>query len=75
MGTPACRSASFIEGLSRQSHVVRTLVPGMPVASRTCAAGIVCASTVASRASIHTLPWKWRTASTIWSTFVTDPTR
>ena len=33
--TPASRSTSFIEGLSRHSQVVRTEVPGMPRASRT----------------------------------------
>ena len=57
VGTPASRSASFIDGLSRQSHVVRTDVPGMPVASRTWAAAIVWASTVASSRSTHTLDW------------------
>jgi hypothetical protein len=58
VGTPASRRASFIDGLSRQSHVVRTLVPGMSQASRTCAAVMVCASTVASSPSIQTLSWK-----------------
>ena len=36
----ASRRACFIEGLSRHSHAVRTDVPGMPDASRTCAADI-----------------------------------
>ena len=44
VGTPAWRSASFIDGLSRHSQVVRTEVPGMPVASRTWAAAILWAS-------------------------------
>ena len=38
VGTPADRNASFIDGLSRHSHVVRTEVPGMLRASRTRAA-------------------------------------
>ena len=65
VGTPASRSACFIDGLSRHSQVVRTDVPGMPVASRTWAAGIVCASTVASSRSTQTLDWMKRTASVI----------
>ena len=74
VGTPASRSACFIEGLSRHSQVVCTDVPGMPVASRTCAAGMVCASTVASRRSTHTRSWMNRTASVISRTLVTEPT-
>ena len=37
--TPASRSASFIAGLSRQRKAVCTVVPGIPAASRTFAAG------------------------------------
>ena len=51
--TPACRSASFIAGLSRQSHAVRTEVPGIPAHSRICAVDMMCASTVASIRSTH----------------------
>ena len=58
VGTPAARRASFIDGLSRQSQVARTDVPGIPQASRTWAAAIVWASTVASSRSIHTRSWK-----------------
>ena len=39
VGTPASRSACFIDGLSRHSQAVRTDVPGMVHASRTCAVG------------------------------------
>jgi hypothetical protein len=35
VGTPAARSASFIDGLSRHSHAVRTDVPGIVQFSRT----------------------------------------
>jgi hypothetical protein len=55
VGTPAARRVSFIDGLSRHSHAVRTDVPGIVQFSRTCAAVIVCASTVASSRSTHTL--------------------
>ena len=57
------RSASFIAGLSRHRKAVRDDVPGMPHASRTCAAAMMCASTVASRRSTQTAPWIRRTAS------------
>ena len=56
VGTPAPRSASFIDGLSRHSQAVRTDVPGIVQFSRTCAAARVCASIVASRQSTQTLP-------------------
>ena len=36
VGTPAARSASFIDGLSRHSQAVCTEVPGIVHASRTC---------------------------------------
>ena len=62
VGTPAARSASFIDGLSRHSQVVRTDVPGIVQASRTCAAAMVCASIVASSRSTHSLSWTQRTA-------------
>ena len=42
------RRACFIDGLSWHSQVAFTDVPGMPHASRTCAAAIVCDSIVAS---------------------------
>ncbi len=74
VGTPASRSACFIDGLSRHSHAVRTDVPGMPCASRTCAAGSVCASIVASSRSTQTLPCTQRTTSVMRSTSVTDGT-
>ena len=51
VGTPAARSASFIDGLSRHSHAVRTDVPGIVQFSRACAAAMVCASIVASSRS------------------------
>ena len=38
-GTPACLSAAFIVGLSRQSQAVLTLVPGMPVTVRVATGG------------------------------------
>ncbi|MEJ7704158.1 MAG: hypothetical protein WKF47_11005 [Geodermatophilaceae bacterium] len=74
MGTPASRSACFIEGLSRHSHAVRTDVPGIPHASRTLAPAIVCASTVASSRSTHTLSWMERTTPVIASASVTEGT-
>ena len=49
---PAWRSTSFIAGLSRHRKAVRTDVPGIPHASRTRAAAITWASTVASSRSI-----------------------
>ena len=61
-GTPAWRRASFIAGLSRQSQVVKTVVPGMPQASRTLAAGITWASMVASSRSTQLRAWQRRTA-------------
>ena len=63
VGMPAARSASFIDGLSRHSHAVRTEVPGMVQFSRACAAAMVCASIVASSRSTQTLSWIQRTAS------------
>ena len=73
-GMPACRSASFIAGLSRQRKVVFTLVPGMPHFSRTRAAHITCASTTASSRSTRTLDWTKRTARSTWPSSVTFPT-
>jgi DNA-binding response OmpR family regulator len=75
VGTPASRSACFIDGLSRHSQAVRTDVPGIVQASRTCAVARVCASTVASIRSTQTLSCTWRTARVIDSTSVTDDTR
>ena len=46
----------------------------MPVASRTWAAAMVCASTVASSRSTQSCDWMKRTASVISSTLVTEPT-
>ena len=63
VGIPAARRTSFIDGLSRQSHAVRTEVPGIVHASRACAAAIVWASIVDSRRSTQTLPCTQRTAS------------
>ena len=63
VGIPAARSASFIDGLSRHSHAVRTDVPGIVQFSRACAAASVCASIVASSRSTHRLSWIRRTAS------------
>ena len=57
VGTPAARSASFIDGLSRHSQAVRTDVPGMVQFSRTCAAARMCASIVASSRSTQSLSW------------------
>ena len=74
VGTPASRSACFIDGLSRHSQAVRTEVPGIAQASRTWAAGMVCASTVASSRSTHSLSCAQRTARVIASTSVTDGT-
>ena len=71
VGTPTLRSASFIDGLSRHSQVACTDVPGIPVASRTCAAAIVCDSIVASSRSTHNFDWMNFTASVISRTFVT----
>jgi hypothetical protein len=73
VGTPAARSASFIDGLSRHNQVVCTEVPGMPVRSRARAAGRVCASMVASRRSTHTICWQLRTTVVSCSTSVTEP--
>ena len=53
VGIPAPRSASFIDGLSRQSHAVRTDVPGIVQFSRAWAAASVCASIGASSRSTH----------------------
>ena len=71
VGTPAARSTSFIDGLSRHSHAVRTDVPGIVQFSRTCAAARVCDSIVASSRSTQTLSWIQRTASVIAPTSVT----
>ena len=71
VGTPAARSASFIDGLSRHSQAVRTEVPGMVQFSRTCAAARVCASIVASSRSTQTLSWIHRTASVMTPTSTT----
>ena len=71
VGTPALRSASFIDGLSRHSHVVRNVVPGMPRASRTSAAAIWWDSIVDSRRSIHIWSCAHCTASSSWCTSVT----
>ena len=75
VGTPADRSASFIDGLSRHSQAVRTDVPGIVQASRTCAAAMVCASTVASSRSTHSLSCTQRTACVSAGTSVTEATR
>ncbi len=75
VGTPADRSASFIDGLSRHSQAVRTDVPGIVQASRTCAAAMVCASIVASSLSTQSLSCTQRTARVMASTSVTDGTR
>src|SRR5258705_2522412 len=72
-GMPAARSASFIDGLSRQSQAVRTDVPGIPQASRTFAAGMMCASTVASMRSTHTCRCTCRTASRSEGSCTTEP--
>ena len=74
VGTPALRSASFIDGLSRHSQVVRNEVPGMPRASRTSAAAIWWDSMVLSSRSIHIRSWAHWTASSSWCTSVTLPT-
>jgi hypothetical protein len=74
VGTPAARSASFIEGLSRHSQAVRTDVPGMVHASRTCATGGMCASMVASSRSTHSRPCTRRTASMTARSSVTERT-
>ena len=69
-GMPAARNASFMAGLSRHRNAVRTEVPGMPQASRTSAAVMTWASTVASSRSTQTIPWIRRTVATMasWST-------
>ena len=74
VGTPAARSASFMAGLSRHRKVVRTEVPGMPHASRTSAAVMTWASTVASSRSTQTLSCSQRTASTMRPPSTTDGT-
>ena len=71
---PAWRSASFIAGLSRHSQAVRVEVPGIVQASRTCAAGMMCASTVASSRSTHSRPWMRRTVSSSAASLVTEGT-
>jgi hypothetical protein len=62
-GIPPFRSTSFIAGLSRQRNAVWTEVPEMPQASRTCAAGMMWASTVASSRSTESFDWSHRTFS------------
>ena len=74
VGTPAARSASFIDGLSRQRYAVRTDVPGMVHVSRTCATGRMCASMVDSSRSTQIWSWIQRTASVIAPTSTTLPT-
>ena len=74
VGTPAARSASFMDGLSRHSQAVCTEVPGIVHASRTCAAGMMWASIVASSRSTHSLSCTQRTARVMASTSVTDGT-
>ena len=71
VGTPAARSVSFIDGLSRHSQAVRTDVPGIEQFSRTCAAAMVWDSMVASRRSTQSRSWIQRTASVITPTSVT----
>ena len=71
VGTPASRRACFIDGLSRHSQAVRTLVPGMSQASRACATGSVWASIVVSSRSTHSRDWTQRTASVITQASVT----
>ena len=73
-GMPAARSASFIDGLSRHSQAVRTLVHGMPQRSRTRATGRMCASTVASSRSIQMRRCRLRTASSIAASSTTERT-
>ena len=75
VGTPAWRSASFIDGLSRHSHVVRTEVPGMSRASRTRAAAIWWDSIVDSSRSTQTNPCAHSTAAFSWPSSVTLDTR
>ena len=50
-GTPPSASTCFIAGLSRQRNAVWVDVPGIPAASRTRAAAMMCASTTASSLS------------------------
>ena len=47
-------------------------VPGMPHRSRTCAAGITCASTTASIRSTHIRDWNCRTAHSSAASSVTE---
>ena len=47
-------------------------MPGIQQRSRTCAAGITCASTTASSRSIHIWAWKWRTAHSSAPSSVTE---
>ena len=72
-GIPDWRNASFIAGLSRHSQVVSTDVPGIPVASRTLAAGSMWASTVASRRSTQPSAWMARTTPRSAPSSTTDP--
>ena len=69
------RSASFIDGLSRHSQVVRTEVPGMCRASRTRAAAIWWDSMVDSSRSTHIKPCAHSTAAFSWPSSVTLDTR
>ncbi len=75
VGTPAWRRTSFMDGLSRQSHVVRTEAPGMPRASRTCAAAIWWDSIVDSSRSIQPMLWAHSAAALSWPMSVTLETR
>ncbi len=75
VGTPAARSASFIDGLSRHSHAVRTDVPGIVQFSRTCATDMMCASIVDSSRSTQTFSWIQRTVSVMTPTSTTVGTR
>jgi hypothetical protein len=71
---PPARRTSFIDGLSRHSQVVCTLVPGMPQASRAFAADMTCASITASSRSIHSRPCSQRTRSMTASSSTTERT-
>ncbi len=71
VGTPAARSASFIDGLSRHSHAVRVEVPGIVQVSRTWATGMMCDSIVDSSRSTQARSWIHRTASVIAPTSTT----
>ncbi len=61
-------------GLSRQRNAVRTLVPGIPQASRTFATGRMCASTVASSRSTCSVAWIFLTVASMAASSQTEPT-